>query len=177
MEVITFFPKGLKTKRPRQIGKLPSNDWQLSERLNGLLIALSHVRYSLGVRAHSVKGVAAAADNEKVEKRTRDAQRSAKIVRNRWCTNRRCCLVYFVFWLYNGSVYRRFTKVDGERLRQLRRERALSQRDLSEITGIAHDSISQLETGKRDAQPRTIRKLAGALGVKPHELMKGEVDG
>ena len=74
--------------------------------------------------------------------------------------------------LYNGSVSSRFTQVDGERLRQLRRERALSQRDLSRITGIAHDSISQLETGKRGAQPRTIRKLAEALGVKPKELMK-----
>jgi transcriptional regulator with XRE-family HTH domain len=71
-------------------------------------------------------------------------------------------------------VNQRFTKVDGERLRQLRRELALSQRDLSGITGIAHDSISQLETGKREAQPRTIRKLADALGVEPRELMKGE---
>ena len=66
----------------------------------------------------------------------------------------------------------RFTQVDGKRLRQLRRERAFSQRDVSRITGIAHDSISQLETGKRDAQPRTIRKLAEALGVEPKELMK-----
>jgi repressor LexA len=66
----------------------------------------------------------------------------------------------------------RFTKIDGERLRQLRRERALSQRDLSRLTGIAHDSISQLETGKRDAQPRTIRNLAEALGVEPKELIK-----
>ena len=66
----------------------------------------------------------------------------------------------------------RFTKIDGERLRQLRRERALSQRDLARVTGIAHDSISQLETGKRNAQPRTIRKLAEALGVEPKELMK-----
>jgi transcriptional regulator with XRE-family HTH domain len=68
----------------------------------------------------------------------------------------------------------RFTRVDGNRLRQLRRERALSQRDLSHITGIAHDSISQLETGKREAQPKTIRKLAEALGVEPSELMKEE---
>jgi transcriptional regulator with XRE-family HTH domain len=62
--------------------------------------------------------------------------------------------------------------MDGKRLRQLRREQALSQRDLSRLTGIAHDSISQLETGKRDAQPRTIRKLAEALSVEPKELMK-----
>jgi predicted transcriptional regulator len=92
-----------------------------------------------------------------------------------WGTNR--CLVYFVFWSYNGSVNQRFIKVDGERLRQLRREMALSQRDLSGITGIAHDSISQLETGKREAQPRTIRKLAEALGVEPRDLMKGENNG
>ena len=57
-------------------------------------------------------------------------------------------------------------------MRRLRRERALSQRDLSRITGIAFDTISRLETGKQRAQPRTIRKLAEALAVEPRELMK-----
>jgi transcriptional regulator with XRE-family HTH domain len=71
----------------------------------------------------------------------------------------------------------RFTEVDGTRLRRLRREQALSQRDLSRITGIAFDTISRLETGKQRAQPRTIRKLADALGVEPKELMKGENGG
>jgi transcriptional regulator with XRE-family HTH domain len=71
----------------------------------------------------------------------------------------------------------RFTEVDGARLRRLRRERALSQRDLTLMTGIAFDTISRLETGKQRAQPRTIRKLADALGVEPKELMKGENDG
>ena len=71
----------------------------------------------------------------------------------------------------------RFTEVDGARLRGLRRERALSQRDLSRMTGIAFDTISRLETGKQRAQPRTIRKLADALGVEPREVMKGDDDG
>jgi transcriptional regulator with XRE-family HTH domain len=71
----------------------------------------------------------------------------------------------------------RFTEVDGTRLRRLRREQALSQRDLSRITGIAFDTISRLETGKQRAQPRTIRKLADALGVEPKELMKRENGG
>ena len=71
----------------------------------------------------------------------------------------------------------RFMEVDGERLRRLRRERALSQRDLTRMTGIAFDTISRLETGKQRAQPRTIRKLADALGVEPRELMKGDDDG
>ena len=66
----------------------------------------------------------------------------------------------------------RFTEVDGARLRRLRRERALSQRDMTRMTGIAFDTISRLETGKQRAQPRTIRKLADALGVEPRELMK-----
>ncbi len=66
----------------------------------------------------------------------------------------------------------RFTEVDGTRLRRLRRERALSQRDLSRMTGVAFDTISRLEIGKQRAQPRTIRKLADALGVEPRELMK-----
>ena len=71
----------------------------------------------------------------------------------------------------------RFTEVDGARLRRLRRERALSQRDLARMTGIAFDTISRLETGKQRAQPRTIRKLASAIGVEPKELMKGDDDG
>ena len=67
--------------------------------------------------------------------------------------------------------------VDGARLRKVRRAHALSQRDLSRMTGIAFDTISRLETGKQRAQPRTIRRLADALGVEPRELLKGEEDG
>ncbi len=59
-------------------------------------------------------------------------------------------------------------------MRRLRRERALSQRDLTRMTGIAFDTISRLETGKQRAQPRTIRKLAEVLGVQPKEIMKGD---
>jgi transcriptional regulator with XRE-family HTH domain len=66
----------------------------------------------------------------------------------------------------------RFLEVDGMQLRRLRRARALSQRDLARITGIAQDTISQLETGKREAQPRTIRRLAEALSIEPTTLMK-----
>ena len=68
----------------------------------------------------------------------------------------------------------KFLEVDGMQLRRLRRARALSQRDLARITGIAQDTISQLETGKREAQPRTIRRLAAALSVEPSTLMRGE---
>ena len=65
-------------------------------------------------------------------------------------------------------------EVDGARLRRLRQERALSLRDLGRESGVAYDTISHLERGNREAQPRTVRRLAEVLGVEPHELMKGE---
>ena len=68
----------------------------------------------------------------------------------------------------------RFIAVDGQRLRRLRREKALSQLDLVEMTGVAQATLSDLERGKRGARTSTLRKLAEALGVEPKELMKEE---
>ncbi len=68
----------------------------------------------------------------------------------------------------------RFVEVDGARLRALRRRRMLSLRELGERSGVAFDNINKLENEQRRAQPRTLRKLAEALGVEPHELAKGE---
>lgn len=69
---------------------------------------------------------------------------------------------------------RRFTRVDGQEIRRLRLEQAMSLRDLGQRSGVAFDTINRLELGKQGAQPRTVRKLAEALGVVPTELMKGE---
>ena len=74
---------------------------------------------------------------------------------------------------YSGHV-RGTIKVDTERLRKLRRERALSQRDLARASGLGLDTVNKVETGVRDALPVTLRKLADALGVEPRKLMKGE---
>ena len=64
--------------------------------------------------------------------------------------------------------------VDGQRLRKLRVEQALSLRALGERTGVAYDTINKLELGYRPARLTTIRKLAEALDVEPKELMKRE---
>jgi repressor LexA len=68
----------------------------------------------------------------------------------------------------------RFIAVDGARLRQLRRERALSQQDVTRLTGVAQATLSDLEGSKRGARASTLRKLAEALGVEPRKLMKEE---
>ena len=65
-------------------------------------------------------------------------------------------------------------QIDGKRLRQLRRESALSQQALERMTGITQSTISNLELGNRPARLSTIRKLSEALGVKPKELMTGD---
>jgi transcriptional regulator with XRE-family HTH domain len=49
----------------------------------------------------------------------------------------------------------------------------MSQEELAERSGVARDTISKLETGRRRAYPSTIRKLAAGLDVQPQMLMGG----
>lgn len=65
-------------------------------------------------------------------------------------------------------------EVNVERLRQLRMERVLSLRELGERSGVSYNTIWRLEAGRQGAHPKTIRRLAEALGVEPKELVKGE---
>jgi transcriptional regulator with XRE-family HTH domain len=60
----------------------------------------------------------------------------------------------------------------GERLRRLRRERGLSQRDLSE-PGISYAYISRIEAGARQPSVKALRLLARKLGVSPDYLETG----
>ena len=59
-----------------------------------------------------------------------------------------------------------------ERLKELRREQVLSLRDLEERSGVSYNTIWRIEDGRQGAHPRTVRKLAEALGVKPSELIR-----
>ncbi len=61
-----------------------------------------------------------------------------------------------------------------QRLRELRKDKVLSMRELEEIAGVSYNTIWRLEAGRQGAHPKTIRKLAEALGVEPRELVKGE---
>ena len=59
-----------------------------------------------------------------------------------------------------------------QRLKELRREQVLSLRELEERSGVSYNTIWRIEDGRQGAHPRTIRKLAEALGVEPAELLK-----
>ena len=49
----------------------------------------------------------------------------------------------------------------------------MSQEQLAERSGVARDTISKLETGRRKAYPVTVRKLAAGLDVEPRLLLGG----
>ncbi len=63
--------------------------------------------------------------------------------------------------------------MDLPHLRGLRQRAVLSQEQLAERSGVARDTISKLETGRRGAYPSTIRKLAAGLEIRPQMLLGG----
>jgi transcriptional regulator with XRE-family HTH domain len=63
-------------------------------------------------------------------------------------------------------------EVNVERLKELRRERVLSLRELEEKSSVSYNTIWRLEDGRQGAHPWTVRKLADALGVDPRELIQ-----
>jgi transcriptional regulator with XRE-family HTH domain len=63
-------------------------------------------------------------------------------------------------------------EVNVQRLKELRRERVLSLRELEERSSVSYNTIWRIEDGRQGAHPRTVRKLAEALGVKPSELIR-----
>jgi transcriptional regulator with XRE-family HTH domain len=52
-----------------------------------------------------------------------------------------------------------------------RRRRGLTQRQLGELSGVAHTTVQRLESLSRGAYPQTLRKLALALRVEPKDLI------
>ena len=63
-------------------------------------------------------------------------------------------------------------RIDGEKLRALREARFLSHRDLAKRADVSPTTVLNLEAGRVEAQRRTVRKLAEALGVDPAELVE-----
>jgi transcriptional regulator with XRE-family HTH domain len=69
-------------------------------------------------------------------------------------------------------------EVDVQKLKRLREDRVLSQRELARMANLAYGTVWRLENGYPEARTSTIRKIAGALQVEPKELLaKGVRDG
>jgi transcriptional regulator with XRE-family HTH domain len=65
-------------------------------------------------------------------------------------------------------------EVDVQRLKTLREDRVLSQRELARMANLASGTVWRIENGFPEARTSTIRKLAGALGVEPRDLLRRE---
>lgn len=65
----------------------------------------------------------------------------------------------------------------GTRLRVLREEAGLSQRDLVADTSVTAAYLSRIETGNRYPTLDVLREFAARLGVSPEYLERGDDDG
>jgi transcriptional regulator with XRE-family HTH domain len=65
----------------------------------------------------------------------------------------------------------------GERIKALRAERQLQQRQLAEKAGLTPSMISQIESGRLTPSLHTLGKVAGALGVPIASLFEASPNG
>jgi transcriptional regulator with XRE-family HTH domain len=56
---------------------------------------------------------------------------------------------------------------------EARRRAALTQEEVSAISGIHPTEVSRIENGERDVRVSTVFRLADALGVTPGQLLDG----
>lgn len=59
----------------------------------------------------------------------------------------------------------------GEKLREIRLKKEMSQGDISRILKVHRSYISGLERGMRNPSLLTVQKVAKALGVSPKDLI------
>jgi DNA-binding XRE family transcriptional regulator len=56
------------------------------------------------------------------------------------------------------------------KVRELREKRVLTQAELAHKAGVRAATVADIEGGKHQPRPSTIRKIAAALDVKPQDL-------
>ena len=59
----------------------------------------------------------------------------------------------------------------GERIKELRHRRLLTQEELAELTGLAAASISRIENGLQNPNISTLKALTKALDVDVTEIL------
>ncbi|MBO4433746.1 MAG: helix-turn-helix transcriptional regulator [Clostridia bacterium] len=59
----------------------------------------------------------------------------------------------------------------GTVVRNLRKEKGLSQEVLSGLSGLARSHLAMIESGKKHPNFETVWKIANALDLTPHELV------
>ena len=73
-------------------------------------------------------------------------------------------------WLYNLKNWKECKMIIGDRLRELREEKNLSQGDIEKRTGLLRCYISRVENGHTVPAIETLEKMARALEVPLYQL-------
>lgn len=61
----------------------------------------------------------------------------------------------------------------GSNLRAARERLGLTQEQVAQRSGVHATEVSRIESGKRDPQVSTLRRLAEAVEMKPGQLLDG----
>ena len=61
----------------------------------------------------------------------------------------------------------------AEKIRKIREEKGMTQKQVAAIMGISQQAYSQYESGAREPKPETMGRIAIALGVDIHDLLNG----
>ena len=67
-------------------------------------------------------------------------------------------------------------QVVATNLRKLRKGMGISQEDLAEKCGLHRTYVGAIERSERNITLQTLERLAGSLGVSPHDLLKDHQD-
>ena len=67
--------------------------------------------------------------------------------------------------------------VHRRELKRRRIEAGLSLRGLAAAAGVSHDTVMEIEGGRRSPHPATVKKLADALGVDVGTLVDWDAEG
>jgi transcriptional regulator with XRE-family HTH domain len=60
----------------------------------------------------------------------------------------------------------------GRNLRHARLARKMTQEEVAERSGVHATEVSRIESGKRDPQVSTVKRLAEAVGVSASDLLR-----
>ena len=61
---------------------------------------------------------------------------------------------------------------EARKIKALREERGLNQKELGACSGVKPGNISRIESGKQDPAPKTLRKIAKGLGLTIADLVE-----
>ena len=67
-------------------------------------------------------------------------------------------------------------KTFGEKIKEARKEKKMTQKELAAKIGAAHNSVSDWENNKNKPDPDTIELICGVLDISPNYLMDARAD-